>query len=223
MLESAEFALWLNGTQKTLFCPGIPGAGKTIIASIVVEHLWKIFPDGDFPIHKTGIAFLYCSYKRREEQKDVDLLSALLKQLVQEQSLIPKPVKELYDYHSKRKTRPSFDEVSKSLCSIIESYSQVFIVVDALDECNDNTCTKLLSEIRNLQTRSNTKLMATSRFSSTIMQNFKEDIKLEIRADDEDVERYLESQMSRLRSFVTKSPTLPQLIKTSITKAVDGM
>jgi len=102
------------------------------------------------------------------------------KQLVQEQPLIPKPVKALYNCHNERKTRPSLDEVSKLLCSIIESYSQVFIVVDALDECKDNTRTKLLSKIRNLQTQSNTKLMATSRFIATIMEGFKEDIDLKI-------------------------------------------
>jgi Cdc6-like AAA superfamily ATPase len=223
LLKSAKFAEWLTGTQKTLFCPGIPGAGKTIIASIVVEHLWETFPEKTFSNHKTGVAFLYCSYGRRKEQRAVNLLSALLKQLVQGQSLIPTPVKALYDDHVKRKTRPSFDEVSESLQSTIKSYSQVFVVIDALDECTDDACKELLSEIRHLQTQSNTKVMATSRFIATIMQKFKDDINLEIRANDEDVERYLDGQMLHLRSFVMQSRTLPQLIKTNITKAADGM
>jgi len=194
------------------------------MASIVVEHLWETFPEKTFLNHKTGIAFLYCSYGRREEQKAVNLLSAVLKQLAQEQPLIP-TVEALYSDHVKHRTRPSFDEVSKSLHAIIERYSQVFVVVDALDECRDDDGTrrKLLSEIRNLQSQFNVKLMATSRFIPEIEHEFETDIRLEVRAIDEDVEQYLDSQMSRLRSFVIRSPTLPQLIKTNITKAADGM
>src|SRR5947209_17772181 len=30
LLESSEFHNWINQTKQTLFCPGIPGAGKTI-------------------------------------------------------------------------------------------------------------------------------------------------------------------------------------------------
>lgn len=191
----------------------------------MVEHLWETFPEKTFSNHKTGLAFLYCSYGRREEQKAVTLLSAALKQLVQGQPLIPEPIKALYDDHIKRRTRPSFDEVSKSLHSIIECYSQVFVVVDALDECRDDdgTRSKLLSEIRNLQSQSNVKLMATSRLIPEIEHEFETDIRLEVRAIDEDVEQYLDSQMSRLRGFVIRSPTLRQLIKTNITKAADGI
>jgi Cdc6-like AAA superfamily ATPase len=225
LLKSAEFAAWLNGTQNTLFCPGIPGAGKTIMASIVGENLWETFPEKTFPNHRSGIAFLYCSYGRRTEQTAVNLLSALLKQLVQEQPLIPEPVKELYNYHINRKTRPSFDEFSTSLLAITKSCSQVFIIIDALDECRDDDGTrmKLLSKIRNLQTQSNIKLMATSRLIPEIEKEFETDIRLEVQAIGEDIERYLDKQMSRLPSFVSKIPSLPQRIKTDIIKAADGM
>jgi hypothetical protein len=93
------------------------------MASIVVEHLWEIFPKETFQDHKTSIAFLYCSYGRREEQNAHNLLCALLKQLVQEQRLIPTSVKDLYEHHVHRNTRPSFEEVSKSLISVINSCS----------------------------------------------------------------------------------------------------
>lgn len=43
LLDSQEFQDWRNGDRQALFCPGIPGAGKTILTSIVVEHLWAKF------------------------------------------------------------------------------------------------------------------------------------------------------------------------------------
>ena len=44
LLDSAEFQAWLEADHQTLFCPGIPGAGKTILTSIVVEELTTRFP-----------------------------------------------------------------------------------------------------------------------------------------------------------------------------------
>jgi hypothetical protein len=44
-LKSPPFIEWLEGKKKTLFCPGIPGAGKTMIASIAVNHLKTSFAD----------------------------------------------------------------------------------------------------------------------------------------------------------------------------------
>src|SRR6267154_535868 len=39
LLDSIEYQSWRERKKQTLFCPGIPGAGKTILTSIVVEEL----------------------------------------------------------------------------------------------------------------------------------------------------------------------------------------
>src|SRR3569833_2546138 len=39
LLDSAEYQTWRQTAKSTLFCPGIPGAVKTILTSIVVEFL----------------------------------------------------------------------------------------------------------------------------------------------------------------------------------------
>jgi hypothetical protein len=70
LLDSKEFLTWLNQSEQTLFCPGIPGAGKTMVTSIVVDHLWTRFQK-DASI---GIAYLYYNFRRQEEQKPTDLL-----------------------------------------------------------------------------------------------------------------------------------------------------
>ena len=44
LLKSSEFQDWVSQSKQTLFCPGIPGAGKTMITSIVIEHLYTTFP-----------------------------------------------------------------------------------------------------------------------------------------------------------------------------------
>ncbi len=80
-----------HGEKQTLFCPGIPGAGKTILTSIVVDDLHTRFQNNE----RIGIAYLYCNFRRQEEQRAGDLLASLLKQLAQGQSSMPESVRSL--------------------------------------------------------------------------------------------------------------------------------
>jgi hypothetical protein len=195
------------------------------MAAIVVDHLWKTFQDGMTSSGQgTGVVFLYCNYRRREEQGATNLLAALLKQLVTGRPSISE-VRALYDTHTVRGTRPSLEDISRLLRSAIGTYSRVYIVIDALDECrnDDGTRRVLFSEIRHLQSLCDIRLMATSRFIPDIEQEFKGASKLEIRASDEDVGRYFDSQMFRLPDFVLRNTKLQQLIKEGIIEAADGM
>ena len=145
LLDSVKYQAWLNTAKETLFCPGIPGAGKTILTSIVVDNLCNRFHNDA----TVGIAYVYCNFRRKDEQKIDALLANLLQQLAQSQVSLPGSVKDLYDRHKEKQTRPSSDEISRALQSTAGSYSRVFIIVDALDECqvSDGCRTRLLSEI----------------------------------------------------------------------------
>lgn len=113
-----------------MFCPGIPGAGKTVLTSIIVKDLNARYRgDGD-----VGIAYIYCNFRRKDEQNAEGLLAALLKQLAQGRSSLPDIVKSIYETHNANRTRPSFGEISKALKSVVTMYSRVFIIIDALDE-----------------------------------------------------------------------------------------
>jgi hypothetical protein len=114
VLDSSEFQKWLTTTKQTLFCPGIPGAGKTVITSIVVNYLCKEF-ENDASV---GVAYLYCNYQRQQEQRSTGLLLSLLKQLVQERPSVPEHVKSLYARHKDKRTKLSFEETSKALHSV---------------------------------------------------------------------------------------------------------
>ena len=131
----------------------------------------------------------------------------------------------LVEHHRDRQTRPSFDEIFSELQSIVAGYQRVFIVIDALDECrvSDGGRTKFLTEILSIQGKTGVNLFATSRVDPAVAKLFEQSMSLEIRARNEDVQRYLDGQMSQLPSFVQSSPDLQDEIKTTISKAVDSM
>jgi hypothetical protein len=92
-----------------------------------------------------------------------NLFASLLKQPVQERPLLPDVVEALYERHSKRKTHPSFGELSTVLRSVVDSNSKVFFVIDALDEYTnvERAREHLLCEIFKLQKETRISLFAT--------------------------------------------------------------
>jgi hypothetical protein len=219
LFHSTEFQKWLEAGQQTLFCSGIPGAGKTILTAVAIDKLTTQFQNDP----DVGIAYVYCNFRRKSEQRAQDLLVSLLKQLCQKRVSLPNIVKSLYDEHKKKRTQLSSDEISKTLQSVASIYSRVFIIVDALDECqvSDNCRQIFLSEIFNLQTKTRANIFATSRSIPEVVEKFNDSIKLEIRAHDEDVLRYLNSRI--LQSGQKLLESCCKEIETEITKAVDGM
>ncbi|EPS37481.1 hypothetical protein H072_8811 [Dactylellina haptotyla CBS 200.50] len=85
LLNSAEYQEWLHMSHKILFCRGMPGAGKTIMTSVVVDHLETHYLNDS----KIGIAYIYFNFKRTEEQGIDKTMLSLLKQLSQRQDKVP--------------------------------------------------------------------------------------------------------------------------------------
>ena len=104
-------------------------------------------------------------------------------------------------------------------------YSRVFIVVDALDECQDSdgSQTSLLNDLFSLQNKSEISLFTTSRFIPEIMEKFQGCLSLEIRPSQVDIWHYLDSHMSALPGFVKSDKDLQTEVKTAIEAAIDGV
>ncbi|KAJ5511354.1 hypothetical protein N7453_003457 [Penicillium expansum] len=220
LLNAAKFKSWRDTENQSLFCPGIPGAGKTILTSVVVDHLNELFQN-----RHTGIAYIYCNFKRQNEQKLEDLLANFLKQLTEGQFCLPNDVRYLYDRFKNQNTRPSIEDLSRALKSVAVLYSRIFIFVDALDECqvSGGTQQTFLSELINLQERCKANLFVTSRFDPNVTTKFDQNTWREIQADKGDIERYLESNMQKLAVFLDWTEKLKEDVKTEISDAVDGM
>ena len=78
LLASPEFETWTSGTPWRLQCVGEPGAGKTFLCALVVEYLKEMFKDRNVPI-----LCIYLNYKESSSQTLDNLISSLLKQLLQ--------------------------------------------------------------------------------------------------------------------------------------------
>ncbi|KAI9673848.1 MAG: hypothetical protein M1822_009584 [Bathelium mastoideum] len=219
-LDAPKFKNWLQGPNRTLFCPGIPGAGKTMIAAVTIDYLSSAALG-----NSVGISYLFCSYKAQFDQSAYNLLAALLKQLLQARPDLAAAVDELHNRHSKLGTKPSLDELMQALGKLCLSYSTTYMVIDALDECSNTNSGRshLIQKLRELQAGGNVRLLFTSRFIPEVTEWFQSDLRLEVRASEEDVRRFVAGQISRLPNCIQCSEELKNDVQNKIIESVNGM
>ncbi|KAL6834212.1 ankyrin repeat-containing domain protein [Trichoderma sp. SZMC 28015] len=223
ILETDEFQNWLNNSKQRLLCQGMPGAGKTIMTSVVVDHLTKTFK-GDSDI---GMAYIYCTFKQpKSEHTTRSLLSSVLKQLAGGRETFPATTRSLYEQHEAKQTHASQEELIADLKAVIELYSSVFIIIDALDECDLNAMHGFIYDLFMLQKHCSVNIFATSRFIPEITEWFTQvgSSFLEIRARASDIATYLDIEMKESSTSLIKSNiNLQEDIKREICEAADGM
>jgi hypothetical protein len=148
-------------------------------------------------------------------------VSSLLRQLVQSHPIISKTVDQFYSTH--KLGHPTLYEIEEALQIEIRRYSKVFVVVDALDECvDDETRTALLTTLKDLPVN----LFVTSRHALMIEEKFDGIKRLDIRAHDDDVRRYVEKRIfreDRLAKHVKADPSLRDDIINKVVDSTKGM
>ncbi|KAK1775995.1 hypothetical protein QBC45DRAFT_480219 [Copromyces sp. CBS 386.78] len=225
-LDSAEYQTWRDKDVGVLFCQGIQGAGKTILSSIVIEDLASVSRS---LACGTEVAYIYCDYKRQDEQTALELLSSLTKQLCLSMESLPPGVRALHKKHASKCTRPSRQEMTQVLGEVIQGFTRVYVVVDALDELldDDDHRNALVDELDNLGRSSpNLKIFVTSRpLLADISQFFYDASKVDIFANQDDVGAYVEGRLSKMpfSSPLHTNRVLQQEVKEIISQVVRGM
>ena len=191
----------------------------TVSRSAIVNKLQTQQNSGD-----VGLAFAYCNYKEHDMQTLANLIGSLVQLLVHCYGAITDEIREIYTQYNPKNIRPSEEEFSKILLSLIGKFSHVYIVVDALDECNPKIKSKFIEKLRELPV--NIRLLCTSRRLGDIQEAFNDVPHLEIRASDEDVARYVEAQIlqvPKLVRFCKKAGDLQSTIIEKLVKKAKGM
>ncbi|KAL4875863.1 hypothetical protein BJY04DRAFT_223608 [Aspergillus karnatakaensis] len=218
LLKTGEFQGWIDGDQQTLLCKGIPGAGKTVLASIIIDHLLqRVKTQKD-----NGVAYIYCNFRQQHEQSTVDLIASLLKQLASSSAAIQR-IYNLYLQHKKTQTRPRLYEISELLFATVGEYSKTYFVIDAVDECILPDSSRFLFEMFSLQKKRNVNILATSRKLPEILSKFEGRPALEIRAHEDDVKRYLRGRLQAPPSSALKDSDIQDEVVEAIETSVEGI
>jgi hypothetical protein len=167
-------------------------------------------------VTETAVVFNYFDYKYSRTQTARSLAANLLKQLLSQANEIPAEIELLYYHHLNRSTRPSLHELVACFIVCAASLpSAIFVVLDALDECEDTQRDGVIWLIRRL-VEEKIKVFLTSRYhlEHTIRTKFCSMITFNISANDIDIQRYLVARLAR------DQPRLSAALKDEIINSV---
>jgi len=145
-----------------------------------------------------AVAWLYCDYGARREQTVINMIGAILKRLVG--SEIPEDIRKAF----KEERRPLLPDLIRILRITIASLPQVFICIDALDECLQETLPELLKSLKDIIRESpRTRIFLTGRpHVREIIQNYfseekQESVVVPINPKPGDIKNYLEWRLDK--------------------------
>ncbi|EGC49403.1 conserved hypothetical protein [Histoplasma capsulatum var. duboisii H88] len=159
-----EFKLWSGSSSDTRFLViyGIPGAGKTILSSFLVERARRTFQSGTD--HKKPCLTLYHFFKADDETKNTPLAAvrSLLEQLYS--FVLENKIENLRTalQNTSRKRHVDYEEMLAVFASSVQHAGCTFtIVLDALDECVG--VKPLCKDLKTLVSHPDIHVIATSR------------------------------------------------------------
>jgi hypothetical protein len=159
LLQSGDFAKWKREPKQLLWLHGIPGCGKTILASTVVEHIKTISKNDS----QCQYIFYYFDFSDSKKQEVAGLLRSGLAQLASRDLKTLKEVEKLYSQNDRGKQQPDKKSLLSILLSVLRSSLRTYLIIDALDECSQREeMLRMLTDIHR-QCSEEVNILVTSR------------------------------------------------------------
>ncbi|RPB22319.1 hypothetical protein L211DRAFT_333519 [Terfezia boudieri ATCC MYA-4762] len=206
LFEREEYRNWQAiSASKLLLLRGIPGAGKTYIASRVIDSFRKM-PEGK-------LAYFYCNRAEENRREPRKILSTLIQQLAQAGSKegskegLLTPIVDIYrdrERNGQKSAQLSLKESQDLLVQPIDIYPQTTICINAIDEVDDDTRIHLLKSLKNVikASKNVVKIFVTTRMDSDILMQFEIFPRIELEPDDNkddsDINAFLRIQVQSL-------------------------
>ena len=135
-INSEAFDRWTKEPNSISWLWGIPGCGKTVLSTTIIERLMETCSHDP----RFALAYFYFTFDDQAFQSVEGMIRSLIAQLCTQSTLIPHCVESLYEKCSEGRSQPtpsSLDSLRNVLCQLFGCFNEVYIVLDALDECTE--------------------------------------------------------------------------------------
>jgi ankyrin repeat protein len=135
ILEAPEVKSWIFGKSKSpiLWCNGLPGIGRTTSTAVLIDYLQR-----NVQFSTYAVTYVYGDSLNTDCNDATTLLSSICRQLIQRSPGIPPQLLKLHAKMTLDKERPGIDDIMLLIIAMCDSFTQVFIVVDAICELSKN-------------------------------------------------------------------------------------
>jgi hypothetical protein len=224
-LQNSAFEKWQKQHHSFLWLHGIPGCGKTILSSTIINHIEGGHPD-------QLLLYFYFDFNDSDKQKTDNLVRALISQLYSKCKDAQGPLNSVFSSCENGRRQPTCESLCEVLLQMIDQVKEIWIVLDALDECS--TRKGLLSWIKSLLhlEQRNIHLLVTSRpehdiklVLSELARNKGDIVPIQSELISEDIRSYVHTEVregERLKRWRSK-PNILVDIETQLINKANGM
>ncbi|ATY65722.1 NACHT and ankyrin domain [Cordyceps militaris] len=235
VLEREEFCAWSTSPESSLLCiTGAPGVGKTMISTFLVKFLKERVEKS----HGGLFAYFFCADKESDRKSPTAILRSLIWQLlVQRKELFP-AIQTDYERHTKARV---FEDL---FCDFLDLWfifrkmiqhcdlGEVYILIDALDECEISERQNLLWSIASFfksvpeRASSRVKFILTYRDNIDDIEEELTDVGSRLRlhsaANNDDLDTYISAKLDELEKRKKYGRDLKVAVRNSLKGNVDG-
>jgi len=134
-INGDEFRQWKSGLNSFIWLHGIPGSGKSVLCSTIIEevshHCWSD--------PSSVLAYFYFDFSDTQLQQSESLIRSLITQVSSHYSTCPDLLVTLYSQHLDGQRQPTTKGLMSTLKAMLKGkgFQHVYVIMDALDECED--------------------------------------------------------------------------------------
>ena len=101
-------------------------------------------------LRKTGVAYYYCDYADHRTLETVSILGTIIMQLLRTIQIPAKVQEDIFRIYDNGLRTPMVEELIGVHNSTIKNFSEIYIVIDGLDECDKDTRHDILSYVKEI-------------------------------------------------------------------------
>ena len=170
-IRNHKYQNWKKAQYSTkLVVTGIPGCGKSVLFSHVIDDLLYCRPIGR---ESPALIYYFFDFADQQSLRLDQFLGSMMRQLLLSRSMPPQLVASLLEVSRNGLKMPDIDLLRQFLLSTIETLPETFLVVDGVDECERMTVEyllRLISDINAVQ-EPHVKILVSCRTEEGLVQN----------------------------------------------------
>lgn len=223
LLESESFESWRNNANQLLWITGIPGCGKTVLCSTIIERVKSQLTDRA----EIGFAYFYADFNEAQKQTVDGFLRSMIVQLSSQKTPFPEEVLGLFNEGEGEKTPPNKSQLIKTFPALVKSYGKFYLIIDALDEFSERE--GMLDLITEITTYGPTEIniLVTSRnerdIKTALEDILTEAICIQSAKVDADIRLYVRSCLSSDAKFKKRPDPIKLEIEKALVEGAHGM
>ncbi|RKK95801.1 hypothetical protein BFJ71_g8267 [Fusarium oxysporum] len=223
-LNSATFREWQTGSRRHLWLYGLPGCGKTVLSTTILDHLMNL--DDHIALD------FFFDFNDRMKQTVDGMLRSLVFQLYKLEIDSSRELDGLFQSHHDGRDQPATKTLLDCLHTMMRAPIKVFLVLDALDECTTRVeLLKWVKDVISTPELNRVRLIATGRpeaeFQREIPHLIGKDncLLLDKDAINTDIRSYVMARLEKRPEFAkwASCPSLLKQIRNEIGSKPDGM